>query len=194
MDDKLKWILLAVGGYFLYDWYTKQAPATEGGDAAAAAAAAKAASDAAIAKAAATQTAADAAEALRLKAIADAAEAIRLKALDDARKQSVDAEDTPIRQMTDAQVAALAASIPLPSLVAAESDRRGLKLNHHQWNWYREQYTKTPQPDPEFWAPGHTGDVVTVTQYLTARAAVAGMSGLGRWSGPILPWSTAWSA
>lgn len=24
MDDKIKWALLAVGAYFLYDWYTGQ--------------------------------------------------------------------------------------------------------------------------------------------------------------------------
>ncbi len=65
-----------------------------------------------------------------------------------------------------------------------ESSRRNLVLSHHQWNWYRA-LTKGDQPDPELWAPGSTGELVSAVQYFAMRSS----TGLG-YSAPAYYWRT----
>jgi hypothetical protein len=89
-----------------------------------------------------------------------------------------------VAAMDNSNVAALATNGDATAV--AESDRRGLVYDHHQWNYFRA-LASGEQPDPELWAPGATGAVVSVSQYLAARAAV-GMSGLG--GNPALMWVT----
>lgn len=183
MDDKLKWILLAVGGYLLYDWYANRPSGVAAATDDAAASAAKAAADAA-AKAAATKNEAD-------RVAAEAAAKLAADAVAAAARQA--ASVNLFRNYTDETLAGEAARSGEANAVAA-ANARGLKYNHHQWNFFLQQVVAQPQPDPELWAPGKTTEVVTVDQYRSMRLA-AGMAGLGDlgWA-PTLPWSTAWSA
>jgi hypothetical protein len=162
MDDKIKWILLAVGGWFLYDWYSKSQAATP------------------VASPAAPPV-----------GVGPAQSFIPAQAPAPPAAAPPSGNVSLLAGMTNEQVAAFAAQGNADAV--AESDRRGLRYNHHQWNWFRQQATGITQPDPELWAPGHTTDLVTASEYLSLRQ-VAGMGGLGRWGGPILPWSTAWQA
>jgi hypothetical protein len=83
----------------------------------------------------------------------------------------------------------------------AAANARGLRYNHHQWNYFLQQAVAQPQPDPELWAAGKTGEAVAVDQYRAMRmaagmgAGTAGMAGMGDlgWAS-TLPWSTAWQA
>jgi hypothetical protein len=162
MDDKIKYALLAVGAYFLYDWYSKNQAAA-----------------AVVIPATPTVVPATTTPVVPVTVAPIAATPIP------------SANTVLLAAMTNDQVATFAAQGNADAV--AEANRRGMRYDHHTWNWYRAQ-ALGQQPDPELWAPGATTSVVTVSEYLALRAVagMSGMSGLG-WA-PILPFSTAWSA
>jgi hypothetical protein len=174
MDDKIKYLLMAVGAYFLYDWYTGQADTpvvpvvpTGSGTGTGSGAPATPTTPATPAWTPPVYT----------PMTVPPAQAALMAVMDD---------DTVARNAVQ--------GIPV---YLAEAERRGMKYNFHQWNYFRSQISGE-QPDPSTYYGGDPGDVVSAPQYLLVRAtamatgAVQGMSGMG-WA-PTLPWSTAWSA
>lgn len=164
MDDKLKWILLAVGGYFLYDWYTSSQAAGQG-----------------VAPVPQPEPAAHPFTPAPVPVSAPPAQA----------PPPPSGNVSVLAGMSNDQIAAFAAQGNQDAVTLANS--RGLRYTHHQWNYFRS-LALGEQPDPELWAPGQSNEAVTVSQYLALRAAagMSGITGLG-WA-PILPWSTAWQA
>ncbi len=149
MDDKLKWVLLAAGGYFLYDWWSKnRGAATAGG----------------VRTGPGTLTIAPAPGPLAVPADQPQTPA-----------QPAVTNISLLATMNNDQVAVFAAQGNQDAVAVANN--RGLRYTHHQWNWFRSQ-ALGEQPDPELWAAGHSNEAVSADVYLAMRAA-AGMSGLG---------------
>lgn len=199
MDDKIKYLLLAVGAWFAYDWYTNKTPA--GGVDYTKMSAGEL--DAAFRNPSTSATDRGTITAL-LGNLADRGNKDALVILGRPGYTSypehttflpsavtppvVSGNVSVLAGMTNDQIAAFASQGNQDAVTLANS--RGLRYNHHQWNYFRA-LALGEQPDPELWAPGHTTEAVTATAYLAARAAV-GMAGMG-WM-PVLPWSTAWQA
>lgn len=182
MDDKIKYLLMAVGAYFLYDWYTGQVatpttPAPGG-----------------------STSPADLVDV----GIAPAPAATPPVPVTPLPPWTAPVY-TPPPQTAAVALAARSVSDEGTAIAAAafnqdavtESVRRGQKYNFHQWNYFRE-ITKGVQPEPGSYFGGDPNTRVTAAEYMLVRATavatgvVQGMTGLG-WA-PTLPWSTAWSA
>lgn len=197
MDDKIKWALLAVGVYFLYDWYTKQTPAPEvvapGGPPPPVVAERPIWTP--------PEWIAPGAPAPTPPApIAPPPPWTRPVYTPPA---IAPAQQAGLTQLSDALIAQVAVSGAGGSdLAVAESARRGQRYDFHQWNYFRA-LTLGEQPDPSTYYGGNASDLVTAAEYMLVRRvalatgfvqAAQGMTGLGRRGGPILPWSTAWQA
>jgi hypothetical protein len=187
MDDKVKWILFAIAGYFAYDWYTQRATA-----------------------AASTPGGAPPEEGQH--PIGTAPEAPPLAPEPPVPVTTLPPWTAPV-YTPPAQTPAMASALATTSGdqlaihaatfnqdAIAESVRRGQRYSLHQWNWFREQ-TQGEQPDPATYYSGDPNTLVTAAEYMLIRQvalatgvvqAAGGVGDLG-WA-PILPWSTAWSA
>lgn len=179
MDDKIKWALLAVGAYFLYDWYTNQQ-----------AAAAPPGGGSGVGTGTGTGT--------PKTDYVPSAPLVYGTPKTPWTPTPVEPIGTPkvpwhpVMDQPDSIVAMNAVSGFPGTMYINEARRRGMQYNYHQWNWFRAQATGVEQPDPaEFSA--NPDMLVSATQYLEDLSR-GGLSGLGRYGGPILPWSTAWRA
>lgn len=191
MDDKIKYLLMAVGAYFLYDWYTNQAPAVvpvtpDGGGGTGTG----------------TGTDGNTGPGFSTEPGPAPVPPVPVTTLPPWHAPvytpvAVSQSDAAVLAAMDTETVARAAVLGDPKALA-EAERRGLKYNFHQWNWFREQATGQTQPDPSTYFSGDPNAAVGAPQYMLVRATalatgvVQGLSGLG-WA-PVLPFNTAWRA
>lgn len=188
MDDKIKWALLAVGAYFLYDWYTGQV---------AVAAAAALAPGGGAGVGTGTTPATGATPPVTVTPPVPVTPLPPWTAPVYTPPAQTPALQSTLAAMSGDEVATAAAAFNQDAI--AESVRRGQRYDFHQWNWFRAR-TAGAQPDPATYYGGNASDRVTAAEYMLVRKTalvtgiVQGMSGMGTWGGPILPFSTAWRA
>jgi hypothetical protein len=191
MDDKIKYLLLAVGAYFLYDWYTGQAAAVAPIVPAGGAGTGTTPTTGTYGDTPITTPPITATPPIPVTPLPPWTAPVYTPPAQTPALQST------LAAMSGDEIATAAAAFNQDAI--AESVRRGQRYDFHQWNWLRER-TAGAQPDPSTYYGGNASDPVTAAEFYLVRATalatgiVQGMTGLGRHGGPLLPWSTAWQA